>query len=340
MGTEAHAISGSNIVGEYIDSAFKQHGFLYNGSTYTALDYPLITEGTEALGISGSNIVGEYFQSSQPHGFLYDGSTYTNLDHPLGEFGTIISGIDGNNIVGQYNDGNGVHSFVATVPEPSALMLCVAGLVFAAAFRFRHTLQYCQGSFRQRLACTVGVVVLTLVIAGATQAGFPQRNGNQGNSQGNNQGSNQGNKQSNSQDNNQNNNQDKQQDKQSDKDKQYKHQDKTPNSKPAVGNPSPGLTVGGLGLKTTETPLQKLNLDTKADKSLADPANKGAALHEGLNGSGTPLGGIISSAKNKHAADKAVTDAQAAKAAANKAYDDAQSAAAISRQQLGSAGAV
>ena len=180
----------------------------------------------------------------------------------------------------------------------------------------------------QRLLWMVGAVGLGLVIVGATQAGSPDQHNNSGNNQSNNtqNNNNQGNNKQSG--NNQNNN--------NQSNKQDKYPDKTPNSNSATSNLSPGLTVGGLNLKNTETPLQKLNLG----KSVVDPANKGAALHEGLNGSGTPLGGIISSAKNKHAADKAVTDAQAAKAAADKAYDDAQSAAAISRQQLGSASAV
>jgi len=115
--TEAHGISGGNIVGSYYDSSITRHGFLYNGSTYTTLDDPLGRE-TFPQGISGGNIVGYYFDSSFPgsdHGFLYNGSTYTKLDDPLaGPTGTYPYGISGDNIVGTYYDfsGSGAHGFL------------------------------------------------------------------------------------------------------------------------------------------------------------------------------------------------------------------------------------
>jgi len=115
--TEAHGISGGNIVGSYYDSSITRHGFLYNGSTYTTLDDPLGRE-TFPQGISGGNIVGYYFDSSFPgsdHGFLYNGSTYTKLDDPLaGRTGTYPYGISGDNIVGTYYDfsGSGAHGFL------------------------------------------------------------------------------------------------------------------------------------------------------------------------------------------------------------------------------------
>ena len=93
-----------------------QHGFLYNGSTYTTLDDPLAIAngGTNAYGVSGNNIVGTYNVSSgMEHGFFYNGSTYTTLDDPLGIDGTKALGIDGGNIVGMYWDSsNNVHGFL------------------------------------------------------------------------------------------------------------------------------------------------------------------------------------------------------------------------------------
>ena len=217
------------------------------------------------------------------------------------------------------------------VPEPSSVVLAALGflgLVIARRNRYpkaksiRHVLQsnaaMQQGIPMQRLLWMVGAFGLGLVIVDATQAGSSDHHGNSGNNQSNNQGNN------NQNNNNQNNNQNKHQDKQNEKhsDKQNKQQDKTTNSNPATGNASPGLTVGGLNLKKTESPLQKLNLDKKTDKSVAGQAATGTATHEGLIGSGTPLGGIISSAKNKHAAaTKAVrTKPQAASAAPDQKY--------------------
>jgi hypothetical protein len=70
--TVAYGISGSSIVGEYIDGSGNSRGLLYNGSTWTTLDYPG-SNCTETLGISGSNIVGVYFDApgSDSHGFIY-----------------------------------------------------------------------------------------------------------------------------------------------------------------------------------------------------------------------------------------------------------------------------
>jgi hypothetical protein len=68
-GTYAWGIDGRNIVGYYTDKT-GDHGFLYNGSSYTTLDDSLGTD-TVASGISGNSIVGSYFDGSIRHGFLY-----------------------------------------------------------------------------------------------------------------------------------------------------------------------------------------------------------------------------------------------------------------------------
>jgi hypothetical protein len=111
-GTIAIGISGNNVVGYYNDSSGNNNGFLYNGSTWTTLNYPGAV-GTVAIGISGNNVVGYYFvdSSSYAHGFLYDGSTWTTLDDPLG-LATIAYGIDGDNIVGYYTDSSSGHGFL------------------------------------------------------------------------------------------------------------------------------------------------------------------------------------------------------------------------------------
>ncbi|MGD0744382.1 MAG: PEP-CTERM sorting domain-containing protein [Verrucomicrobiota bacterium] len=129
--TYASGISGNNIVGYYHDpnSPYTDHGFLYNGSTYTALDVPgAVGDGTRALAISGNNIVGYYQVGNTHHGFLYNGSTYTDLDVPGADYFTAATGIDGNNIVGYYYDGSNMRGFIATpVPEPSFLALLAVG---------------------------------------------------------------------------------------------------------------------------------------------------------------------------------------------------------------------
>ncbi len=111
--TIANGISGSNIVGYYLDATGAAHGFLYNINTnsYTTLIDPLATGGTLASGIDGRNIVGNYHDGTGVHGFLYNTSTnaYTTLDEPLTLVATYPSGISGGNIVGSY-DG---------IPSPS-----------------------------------------------------------------------------------------------------------------------------------------------------------------------------------------------------------------------------
>ena len=129
-GTYARAISNTNgnIVGLYLDSTGKQHGFVYNGTSYATLDYPG-SQFTDAFGIDGNNIVGSYLGAdSNIHGFVYNGSTWTTLDFP-GPETTIIEGIQGNNLVGQYTADDGtIHGFLATVPEPSSIVLISIGL--------------------------------------------------------------------------------------------------------------------------------------------------------------------------------------------------------------------
>ena len=57
------------MVGSYTDSGGTDHGFLYDGSNWTTLDYPSAT-GTSLTGIDGNNMVGWYEDSSGEHGFM------------------------------------------------------------------------------------------------------------------------------------------------------------------------------------------------------------------------------------------------------------------------------
>ena len=120
MGTAGVLPIGVNnygqVVGSYLDTSRKWHGFLYKNSTYTMVDNPSGTEGTQASGINDAGqIVGTYFDSSgTKHGFLYSGGTYMPLDDPLATKGTQAIGInDTNQIVGNYEDSSGTkHGFL------------------------------------------------------------------------------------------------------------------------------------------------------------------------------------------------------------------------------------
>jgi hypothetical protein len=96
--TELSSIDGNNIVGYYADTLGAQHGFLYDGVSWTTLDVPFPGNyDTRAFGISGNKIVGWYLAG--PHGFLFDGTTWTPLDYPGSTNGS-NQAVDGNNIVG------------------------------------------------------------------------------------------------------------------------------------------------------------------------------------------------------------------------------------------------
>ena len=123
--TYPRSIDGNNIVGDYktVTTTIIQgkghktttvtvtldHGFRYDGSTYTTLDDPLgakINGNMQvAYDIDGTNVVGTYTDSAGlSHGYLYNGSAYTTLDNPLGIKGNIAHAISGSNIVGTYTD--------------------------------------------------------------------------------------------------------------------------------------------------------------------------------------------------------------------------------------------
>jgi probable HAF family extracellular repeat protein len=110
------------IVGFYQDSLSHQHGFLYSGATYTAIDDPLGTNGTVATAINNAGrIVGNYSDSSfANHGFFFNGA-FDTLDDPSAADGpgTFATGVnDLGWIVGFYNfqefefgflTGDGIH---------------------------------------------------------------------------------------------------------------------------------------------------------------------------------------------------------------------------------------
>jgi hypothetical protein len=117
-GTEPWAISGNSIVGFYRDAS-GEHGFLFNGTTYTTLDVPGGT-ATSATGIAGTKIVGSFTDSSaSSHGFTNDGglaSTYLTYDVPSSS-STKLVGISQDtsgslSMVGAYIVSNIQHGFL------------------------------------------------------------------------------------------------------------------------------------------------------------------------------------------------------------------------------------
>ena len=128
--TTAYGIDGSNIVGRYVDNSGFGHSFVYNGTTWTALNKPGTVGGTIVYGISGNNLVG----TCGGNGFLYDGTNWTAPNMP-GAVKTLLRGISGSNIVGYYFDAsNKKHGFSydgtnwSTLDVPEAISTEIYGI--------------------------------------------------------------------------------------------------------------------------------------------------------------------------------------------------------------------
>ncbi|HZM03226.1 MAG TPA: choice-of-anchor tandem repeat GloVer-containing protein [Candidatus Saccharimonadales bacterium] len=145
----ARGISGSNIVGIYGDSSGGVHGYLFDGTQYTTLDYGSYNglAGTSALGISSNGtIVGGYTVPSGPYQgdgfvFLYQNGVYTPLTalNNLGSLSDDIGylapvGISENYVAtyaGTYDNGsqfllyNISNSTVTVVPPASGMSYSV-----------------------------------------------------------------------------------------------------------------------------------------------------------------------------------------------------------------------
>jgi len=105
------AVSGTMVVGDYDDSSFHPHGFIYDGVHFTSFEPPAGTNDLRVHGLYNGTIVG-FVGLTSGHGFSYDGSTYTLLDYP-GATSTSAEGIYQNEIVGYYVDAASVdHGFI------------------------------------------------------------------------------------------------------------------------------------------------------------------------------------------------------------------------------------
>ena len=120
---ESGAASGINaknqIVGYWEDTGGGEHGFIFEGSTYTSIDVPNACF-TFATGINNnSQILGWYGDNTcTGHGFLLVGSQFTTLDvpgvEPSGSGREYFYGINlARDIVGEYTDSSGkIHGFI------------------------------------------------------------------------------------------------------------------------------------------------------------------------------------------------------------------------------------
>ena len=112
LNTQLNGIDGNNIVG---NGSSLPGGFLYNGSTFTQITYPLAV-ASEPMAISGGTIVGNEGNYSTGSNYIYNGSTYTIFTTPFDAYGSTVFGISGDRIVGGYwdepwNAGGECHGF-------------------------------------------------------------------------------------------------------------------------------------------------------------------------------------------------------------------------------------
>jgi probable HAF family extracellular repeat protein len=135
LNNQAVGINGGGIVvGFYQDATGTFHGYVFNGTSASTLDF-MGGMGTQAFGINNhGEIVGDYTDSmGVMHGFTYKGGVFTTVDDPAGVPGsTVINGInDLGQLVGFYTNANdAVVGFVATpTPEPSGLLLLGSGVL-------------------------------------------------------------------------------------------------------------------------------------------------------------------------------------------------------------------
>jgi hypothetical protein len=168
--TEPSGISGNLIVGTYQDSAGSTHGFVYDGSAFTSLDYPG-SSYTSVTGISGSTIVGSFaFSTAGPwYNFEYDGTTWTPLySLPAGDS---VQGVSGNIVVGQQANYSGSvflydgSTYILPPGFPSsAVVLGISGSIIFG--RYTDTANTYKGYFYNDSTDTFTTVDATAEISG------------------------------------------------------------------------------------------------------------------------------------------------------------------------------
>ena len=106
--------------GELSRDTGRQIGFVSNGGTFIAIDFPGAT-GTVAAGINtAGDIVGQWSDATASHGFLLQAGVFTPINFPLATSTTAFGINDTGEIAGYYTDAAGnTHGFVYAL-RPSA----------------------------------------------------------------------------------------------------------------------------------------------------------------------------------------------------------------------------
>jgi probable HAF family extracellular repeat protein len=99
------------IVGYFLDTTGREHGFLKDGHTYNQIDVPFTAAYTQAFGINNNGQIVGYFNAAGSYGYLKDGSSFTSTSNS----DSIIWGINNSgSVAGAYGDSLGFHGFVST----------------------------------------------------------------------------------------------------------------------------------------------------------------------------------------------------------------------------------
>jgi len=88
------------VVGYWQDTNGNVHGYFYDGTNYTSIDYPG-AGSTKAVGINNAGVISGCYvtPSSYPYGFIYSNGTFTQLNYPNTPYGTCGQGINNNDEV-------------------------------------------------------------------------------------------------------------------------------------------------------------------------------------------------------------------------------------------------
>lgn len=102
---------------------------MYDGTSFTSIDYPGASM-TNAYDINNDGtIVGRYRDVKVDHGYVFDGTSFTSIDFPGASTTYAVAINDSGSITGYYVDAIGTrHGFIASVvPEPISSILFVTG---------------------------------------------------------------------------------------------------------------------------------------------------------------------------------------------------------------------
>ncbi len=108
--TVALRINDSGIIVGVFTVGSTDHAFSFDGTTFTAIDFPGAQSAAFAINNAGV-VVGEYYVATRTHGYSFDGTTFTSIDVP-GADDTFALGLnDAGVIVGFYRLGGVIHGY-------------------------------------------------------------------------------------------------------------------------------------------------------------------------------------------------------------------------------------